>query len=361
MDVKQDYENLAKRLIAAYAKAKLENKPSKEKARVTDNSSAQILSQVATILDELKRYSYGPNLDKALDAIDLPRIYSGVDKRELENTDGSLGYQDFIVLETLDYFKNHFFKWVNKPECPQCHKDGDNMIGKGRKGPPSPNPDQIGMIEVYWCNTCNKEVTFPRIGSPAKLLETRKGRCGEWVSCFILVLRAVLGDEARIRYVWNREDHVWCEYYSNKLGRYVHLDPCENAFDNPLLYCDNWGKQMSWVIGIGEDYVVDLSCKYVTRSKQIPKLSVANEKVIATNLEQINQMLLQKYWQEKVVPTGLSDREQYLKLYHDIILIKNVEAEGDKKVVPLKLTSAPQGRQTGSAEWTKSRGESGQP
>lgn len=359
MDVKLDYENLAKRLISAYAKAKLDKQPSNKYRRINDRGSSQILSQVATILSELKRYSYGPNLDKALDAIDLPKIYSGVDRREKESKDLELGYEDFIVLETLDYFKNHFFKWVNKPECPNCHSDSDKMVGKGSRGPPTPNPDQISQIEIYYCEMCAKEVTFPRINNPGKLLETRKGRCGEWVNCFILILKAVLGDEARIRYVWNKEDHVWCEYYSVKLGRYVHLDPCENAFDNPLLYCENWGKQMSWVIGIGEDYVVDLSSKYITASKQIPKLSVGNEKVIACNLDHINHALLQRYWDQKVKPLNLSEREKYLKLYHDVILIQNVELNGVNKAVPLKLTTAPRGRQTGSADWTKSRGESG--
>ena len=31
-------------------------------------------------------------------------------------------------------------------------------------------------------------------------------------------------------------DHVWSEYWSQAQGRWLHLDPCEAAYDKPLLY-----------------------------------------------------------------------------------------------------------------------------
>ena len=121
------------------------------------------------------------------------------------------------------------------------------------------------------------------------LLATRRGRCGEWANCFCLCLRAA-GLPARWLMDWS--DHVrvlapakpsnlkpsaafpwhslqrrrvcsvwtcrlaawwsaaerqtgepgysfpqvWCEYWSEALERWVHVDPCEAAWDTPLLY-----------------------------------------------------------------------------------------------------------------------------
>ena len=38
------------------------------------------------------------------------------------------------------------------------------------------------------------------------------------------------------RYILDVTDHVWAEYYSETMQRWVHLDPCEAAYDTPHLY-----------------------------------------------------------------------------------------------------------------------------
>ena len=41
------------------------------------------------------------------------------------------------------------------------------------------------------------------------------------------------------------EDHVWVELFSEKQQRWIHYDPCENKFDQPLMYELGWGKKLS--------------------------------------------------------------------------------------------------------------------
>lgn len=273
-----------------------------------------------------------------LEKLDLDLIYANVDSLPRDSEDQ---YADNLVKELLRYFKQDFFKWVNAPDCDRCDQNNQKSIGTT-----SPNSEEsqfeCWVVEQYKCNNCGTITRFPRYNDPIKLLDYRKGRCGEWCNVFTLILKS-FGLEAR--YVLNREDHVWCEYYSQYLKRWVHVDACEQSFDQPYIYSKNWNKKMSYCIAFSHDTVVDVSKRYILQN-QLPR-------------DQISEDDLQFF-------CSFLTKKLRLNLDDDTIYRLNSRDELERlgwcpsntRNKPTQTEAGP-GRQSGSAAWTSQRGEDG--
>ena len=204
-------------------------------------------------------------------------------RMKLKNSFEEKGSVELIVKGLLKWFKNDFFSWVgNRIECPTCNatngkksaKQTGNMVQAELE-------DEIryegSRVELYQCEDCNQIVRFPRYNDPAKLLETRKGRCGEWANAFCFILTSL---DFTNRYILDTTDHVWGEVMLEDGSRFAHFDSCENCWDEPLLYEQGWGKKLQYILGFGKDHLVDVTPKYTLNFLQCQEEDGDKDRVV---------------------------------------------------------------------------------
>ncbi|CAM9281638.1 unnamed protein product [Ectocarpus sp. 8 AP-2014] len=201
---------------------------------------------------------------------------------------------------------------------------------------------KASVVELYFCKECGAQTRYPRYNDPAKLLETRNGRCGEWANCFTLMCRAV-GLEARCARDWT--DHVWTEIWIPARNAWVHADACENKLDKPLMYEQGWNKRLSYVVAFGKDGAVDVTRRYTRRWLQVlSRRNLVPEKwlagVIGSHSAARTGTIVARFAEEQ------RELERYESMRCDGDGLDNEEKEG---------------RQSGDAEWIASRGEGGGP
>jgi len=220
----------------------------------------------------------------------------------LEQNDSADGFdrgellKHSLLITLTDWFKNEFFKWT----------DG-NII---------------------------------RYNNPEKLLETREGRCGEWANCFGAILRSFA---FHVRETYNvLEDHVWVEVRT--LGRWTHVDPCEDAIDKPLMYKHGWKKSCHLCLSFSvAEGARDTTWRY---NNLHAELREARKQLV---IESWMNSFIKKYEERK---KKIMNWEK--KMQEEDWITEAVEFLSPKQIgSDLKFSD----RTTGSLQWRTSRGE----
>ena len=96
----------------------------------------------------------------------------------------------------------------------------------------------------------------------AQIVRQRQGRCGEYAQTLYQLLLA-LRWPTRLVVDWT--DHLWVEallpVQADGSLRWVPMDPCEAAVDDPMLY-SSWGKNHTFLVAIGDGGLADVTATY---------------------------------------------------------------------------------------------------
>ena len=253
-----------------------------------------------------------------------------------EEDDGEAEDDSYLRMELLstltEWFKTSFFTWVDSLPCDYCLSRTVN----GGVVAPTTEEAEVGLAsrtEAHRCTQCGNITRFPRYNDPIKLMETRRGRCGEWHNAFGAMATA-LGFPTRA--IHDFADHVWNECLVG--DRWIHVDSCEGIVDRPALYEKGWGKAVRKVGAVDAFGAVDVTRRYCATAPEDVPFGICCDVYTRFMREGLDRAFVVELERVDALERAEMSRR------------REEDAEGEGELP---------GRTTGSAAWRQQRGEAG--
>ena len=154
-------------------------------------------------------------------------------------------------------------------------------------------------------------------------MQTRRGRTGEWANCFQMLCRAM---GARVRFVWTPDNYIWTEIYSEFQKRWVHVDACEESWDNPRLYAEGWAKKMAYCIAFSVDEATDVTRRYIRKPEEALSRTQCSEEALLSIIRTIRVFRQSHMSKEEVsrVKADEAREEKELQVYSISALVEGI-------------------------------------
>jgi len=128
---------------------------------------------------------------------------------------------------------------------------------------------------------------------------------------------------------------------------WIHVDPCENVIDKPLMYEKGWKKKLTYIIAYSKDEVQDVTWRYTQNQKAVmQRRNICTEQNLIQFLRSLNEQQQNSAGYSQARKAYVIKRS-LLELV-SMLYIPNSQNEDSESY---------EGRTSGSLAWRLARGE----